>query len=42
MTNMIPGLWMIITSIFLPLIPQYLRQPVMLLSVAASASSLLN
>ena len=42
MTNMIPGLWMIITSIFLPLIPQYLRQPVMLLSVAASALSLLN
>src|SRR6056300_469720 len=42
MTNMIPGLWMIITSIFLPIIPQYFRQPLMLLSVLASALSLLN
>ena len=42
MTNMIPGLWMILVSIFLPVIPQYFRQPVMLLSVAASALSLLN
>jgi formate hydrogenlyase subunit 3/multisubunit Na+/H+ antiporter MnhD subunit len=39
---MIPGLWMIIASIFLPIIPQYFRQPLMVLSVLASALSLLN
>ena len=42
MTNMIPGLWMILVSIFLPVIPQYFRQPAMLLSVFLSSLSLLN
>ena len=32
-SSMIPGLWMIIVSILLPIIPHYFRQPAMLLSV---------
>ena len=41
-SSMIPGLWMIIASILLPVIPSYFRQPAMLLSVFLSSLSLLN
>ncbi len=41
-SSMIPGLWMIIASILLPVIPNYFRQPAMLLSVFLSSLSLLN
>ena len=41
-SSMIPGLWMIIASILLPIIPHYFRQPTMILSVVLSSLSLLN
>ena len=41
-SNIIPGLIMILTSFLLPTIPQYFRQPAMLLSVGLSALSLFN
>ena len=41
-SSMIPGLWMIIASILLPIIPHYFRQPTMILSVVLSSFSLLN
>ena len=40
--SMIPGLWMILASILLPVIPHYFRQPTMILSVVLSSLSLLN
>ena len=42
MSNMIPGLVMILFSIVLPVIPNYFRHPVMLLSVFLSSLSLFN
>ena len=41
-SNIIPGLIMILTSFLLPTMPQYFRQPAMLLSVGLSALSLFN
>ena len=40
--SMIPGLWMILASILLPVIHHYFRQPTMILSVVLSSLSLLN
>ena len=42
MSNMIPGLVMILFSIVLPVIPNYFRHPAMLLSVFLSSLSLFN
>jgi len=42
MSNMIPGLVMILFSIILPVIPNYFRHPAMLLSVFLSSLSLFN
>ena len=42
MSNMIPGLVMILFSIILPVIPNYFRHPAMLLSVFLSSLSLYN
>ena len=41
-SNIIPGLIMILTAFLLPTIPQYFRHPAMLLSVGLSALSLFN
>ena len=41
-SNLVPGLIMILTSFLLPIIPHYFRHPAMLLSVGLSALSLFN